>query len=362
MQKYWEAIENEDVDEMERQYVSGNRDFTDELLADALSTGNLGILNFVADRFPNYRNDMYQDSWDNFLADPEKYRNHLRWAVSRGWKDFPQLYQVVRDALIGDELSLLQILGEEGIIRPVVDQDGNLTDNGKLRKAYFDSTVPVPRYPGTGRPKLPTDTHTSCSSRLPTQIIPVSRYDGLYYGIQPGFVGCGTFYFYEPAGDWFLSFDRIFICGNKVHASYTLETAAGVPPDQTAAFRILKSMDLINFYCRILQGPQDPAATVLTQAVSETIVVQMNPYYEAEGKYIGNAYLGNFDDLDQPICQLARKAGYDVVLLQREPGETRVVTEILDVRDRQVSSQSICLGGPLELKPLQAAKPAIWYP
>lgn len=46
------------------------------------------------------------------------------------------------------------------------------------------------------------------------------------------------------------------------------------------------------------------------------------------------------DFMDQSLCRLAQYFGYDTVLLQREVGKERVVSEILDTRPREVSYKS----------------------
>lgn len=67
------------------------------------------------------------------------------------------------------------------------------------------------------------------------------------------------------------------------------------------------------------------------------------------------------DFTDQYICRRARELGYDTVLSQRDTGETRVVTEILDVRPRQMSYQSICKER-FDVSTHPPKYPTVWFP
>ncbi len=71
-------------------------------------------------------------------------------------------------------------------------------------------------------------------------------------------------------------------------------------------------------------------------------------------------------DLDQIICVTGKKLAYDTIILQREPGVRRVVSEILDTRVRNISYSSICHPPSdinLYFKSLVATRnyPTVWY-
>jgi hypothetical protein len=89
----------------------------------------------------------------------------------------------------------------------------------------------------------------------------------------------------------------------------------------------------------------------------------MNPMFENidTGEYLATELVALTDRLDQYICLKAQQAGYDTILLQREPGETRAVTEILDVRDRHVSYENICKD-TFEVPTHPTKYPTIWFP
>lgn len=57
-------------------------------------------------------------------------------------------------------------------------------------------------------------------------------------------------------------------------------------------------------------------------------------YRDKFGTYIGSEIYAELDELDHILCIHARQLGFDTILLQREPGEHRVVTVILDTRSQ----------------------------
>jgi len=66
------------------------------------------------------------------------------------------------------------------------------------------------------------------------------------------------------------------------------------------------------------------------QPIKELGINSLYPCHEQTSKW--EPGLGAFDLLDQPICRLAKFLHLDTIVLQREMGEYRAVTEILDTR------------------------------
>jgi hypothetical protein len=77
----------------------------------------------------------------------------------------------------------------------------------------------------------------------------------------------------------------------------------------------------------------DDIVTVKIDALGKNVPIQENRLATLFSKA---------DFMDQQICRLARHFGFDTVILQREIGEKRIVTEVLDTRNREVSYQSFC--------------------
>ena len=72
--------------------------------------------------------------------------------------------------------------------------------------------------------------------------------------------------------------------------------------------------------------------------------------------YNGNLF-GKSDYLDQPLVQLARRFGYDTIILQREIGEYNIVTEVLDCRNLGVVNIS-----EISANQTKYRYPLIWTP
>lgn len=206
--------------------------------------------------------------------------------------------------------------------------------------------------------------------------LPVSRYEDLYHGkseIKQEF--CGTFYFFEPESEMLLNMGKTLIAGNKVDALLKLQP--NIPINKSFAFNAY--LDIVNniyqqgYYIDnniIHNFPQDIVDKKLFRQEVESVfglvtknsrnekdieVVYVdnkiyNNFYEEirvkddklEEIYWGNRFTEAWDYLDQIICQEARKQGYDTIILQREAGENRINTEILDTRRRQESYQNLC--------------------
>lgn len=91
--------------------------------------------------------------------------------------------------------------------------------------------------------------------------------------------------------------------------------------------------------------------------------VPMNPLGEnKEGLYLGNYGFGFFDGIDIPLYLMGKELGYDTILLQHEYGEYRSVTEILDIRPRNISYESICRIPDCSINFGSDNHPLIWLP
>lgn len=96
--------------------------------------------------------------------------------------------------------------------------------------------------------------------------------------------------------------------------------------------------------------------------ITSTTGNKINFFYDLpDNTHWKGGLFGLLDYLDQPLCKLAREKGYDSILLQREYGETRAVTEILDTRDRGTSYRRICKE-PIAQRYHESRHPTIWYP
>lgn len=286
-----------------------------------------------------------------------------------------------------------------------------------LNTAYRKRDIDVLRYPQTGRPI--TDMPFAGNNCVRgDDYLPVVRYESLYYS-QETLISdvCGTFYFYEPDSSNYLHLGKRLIAANKVDAILKLEgypnglpyifdstlnpfTLTFIPSLSITAiltladeFRenwdydykykyltdprivtreqdeIISDLDLITkrirdietYFRTLLQSELDIDSNYIRTDNGSINSVYKELYnLRKHSKYQGNRMLGEFDYLDQPICKLANEQGYDTIILQREPGETRAVTEILDVRSRRESYQNICKTN-IKFDIPTTQHPTIWY-
>lgn len=91
-------------------------------------------------------------------------------------------------------------------------------------------------------------------------------------------------------------------------------------------FRYIVDRCMIPFYNTILRNSND---------VTQLFCVETTPLYPSDRSDFwneSNMEPDSHDYLDQAICWFGRLLGLDTIILQHEIGETRSVTEILDVR------------------------------
>lgn len=226
-----------------------------------------------------------------------------------------------------------------------------------FERAYHTPLYPIPRYTLTGRPITDMSylrTKKMCTGK---HYLPVIRYQSLYYEkLYTTEKFCGTFYFFEPSSEYFLSLGRFLIANNKVDAYLQLTMMYNETPvilDEIEKDDIDASLSSV-----ILEREKDASELHPFQRKELTPL-----YYDETGEYRGKDYLGHYDKLDQAICWLARKSGFNTVILQREPGETRVVTEILDTRPREESFQNFCQIRDITFHQLASKSccPTIWF-
>lgn len=139
---------------------------------------------------------------------------------------------------------------------------------------------------------------------------------------------CGTFFYYEPDSTVFLRATNILFCPNKICAMAYL-----IGIDETA--KIFDS----DFKVGTQQYHRTRVREVLDATSWNGVITEM--------------LVGNFDftihypemyaledRFDQLLCNAARDR-FELVVLTSMTGETRVVTEILDTRSRNLSFQSL---------------------
>ncbi len=248
----------------------------------------------------------------------------------------------------------------------------------KYKKAHLKTDlVKYPKYPGSQRLVARMD---FAEGKNPPDgfYLPVLRYEGLYFAPDPYY--CGKFFFYQPGSHIYIHLGNARFFASKVQAYFTLvnevgPNASGVLLHSTVDENALidragvRQMETFHFN-------QYPYSEELLLAIFESPNFKgyFSDYYscsseffipKVQDQYVRSRYfnvllsegdmplddpimpilfpsvnpknvtpveVGEFDFLDQPICNLARELGIDTIILQHEIGSTDCVTEILDTR------------------------------
>lgn len=201
-----------------------------------------------------------------------------------------------------------------------------------------------------------------------TSLIPISRYsEGMHKGMFHGtdILGeeaekynlyCGTFYYWEPESEVYLSVkkDRMFYAVNKIGAAYQLlqhkdQTSTEVVEELEQELKNSAHSyvwEVINFGIKNYRKRRPVTDADIEQLIKysldepNTLPLTEDLRNPKTGEYVNEVYAVD-DELDQPLCIAAKELGYDVIVLGRCAGLRRTVTEILDTRSRSDSLKSL---------------------
>lgn len=214
-------------------------------------------------------------------------------------------------------------------------------------------------------------------------VIPVTRYAygmsrGAYYEVETTQKFCGTFYYIEPESSTYLAYRNPLIARTKTNAFLELLKMLNIPKLNHDSFfeqlrkaktlaerRRLEDEQTYSVHKDMFDNPDelsykwamaDPSfppdlcmtpqelierfpSFVRKEKLNIELAHQLAPIKRYMGQFIG--LYASEDDLDQDICKLASQAGYDVIILTHMVGSHKVVSEVLDVRDRAVSFDNL---------------------
>lgn len=268
----------------------------------------------------------------------------------------------------------------------------------------------------SGRSKVGRiESQNLCNHQSGGNYLPVTRYESLYFKNnnltleQRHQQFCGKFYFYETDSDIFLNLGNCLVSANKVDAMIKLL----IKNDNIVSMQggnIINSLinnnyqtlltcllDVVNLYLPtlgqssnyyydngihnfpldVIDSDIDNQLTTvldfLTKIVyndldiainsinfNNTIVDSIyNKYQNSKIEYVGDKLVELWDHLDQPICNLAKKLGYDTIILQREAGKMQVNSEILDTRLN--SYDYLCKDSSFNIKTVNSKFNTIWF-
>lgn len=196
-------------------------------------------------------------------------------------------------------------------------------------------------------------------SEIPTlmNIIPITRYAhgmsrGLYHNDdnndEHSEKFCGTFYYYEIKSTTFLRYNTSLRFFNKYQAMKYLigqKKEINIETDE-----IIKGLEQDDIFMDFVNGilPKDLMLT-------PTEAYDICPSFQEDKsrynvrqlpriKHYAGVYLGLYaleDELDQPLCILARSLNIDIIILESMVGSHQVVTEVLDSRSRDESFSNL---------------------
>jgi len=216
--------------------------------------------------------------------------------------------------------------------------------------------------------------------------IPVLRYQ---YGDKGGYYAgtvteedkkwCGSFYYFEKDSPYLLRATTYIVYRNKYDAYYNLKklvpvhTITSALQDLGEDVEALKAFahyhplytkdftsDLINFFIDVIAGTRYKTIDTYYQAKElyklyalggKKVNLTPNIYADPEigslidatshsTRYITEAYADE-DRFDQAICLLAKEVGIECIVLTHMAGKTRIVSEVLDTRNRDLSFSNV---------------------
>lgn len=179
---------------------------------------------------------------------------------------------------------------------------------------------------------------------LENVLIPVIRYQqGMsgYLTSGDSELSYGTFYYYEPESPCFLHSIKTLVSWNKITAC--LDFGIDIEIVQQMLYEKVKDRIMINEFDEAIDlYPKDMGLnTYGTKREQWNQVVEfyrdrnLNPLIHLPDMYAVE------DIFDELLHKTAIEKKIDMILLKYMTGETRVVTEIYDVRDRKISFENL---------------------
>jgi hypothetical protein len=209
-------------------------------------------------------------------------------------------------------------------------------------------------------------------------LIPVVRYSksiegGIYYNEDKESNFCGTFYYWEPDSKIYLNmgekknfnyFETKVECASKILNYYsTSKLKNKLKPElqelesdlnivlNTIARQFYKYEELYITDEQVDNGLniKDITNDILDFMSGDTpkyLTVDSIENYKSTktGQILSDIFYAAEDQLDQSICNIAKKIELDVIILAKMMGTNRVVTEILDTRSRMTSIKNLVYG------------------
>lgn len=285
--------------------------------------------NFVSCLFKSPRNQDYYDSIRPFLiTDPNSknsvVRNYLSFNIPRNFITQILLYESGRPVA-----DVSQYLKKFSIPTKLISGEVNVLSN--LDDPYYICDVQDGQY---------TD-----------RFVPVVRYQkGMSGYLTTGDWNpemCGTFYYFEPQSEFLLSFNTVLVTWNKITGC--LDLGISLQEVYQMLYQRMRneffeteysdqsSEDMEEIY------PDGIGYNVHGETLEEQwfeVVLQYRDRDLDPMEHIPEMYAVE-DIFDQLICKTGREKGIEGIVLKYMTGKTRVVTEVVDTRERRESFENI---------------------
>lgn len=168
--------------------------------------------------------------------------------------------------------------------------------------------------------------------------IPVVRYgkssdEGYCYTCEdPTEKFCGKFYYYEPGSNIYLHAKKVLITQNKFTAMLHLFDTETINYVINTVDKHGNIIDFNTFDESCYEGYYDPLCVELNyQKWGDFFNALKDGSYDV-GTYKSSLYAIE-DRFDQLICKRAKLYGFDVVIFSMMTGQSRIVSELMDVRE-----------------------------
>jgi hypothetical protein len=214
--------------------------------------------------------------------------------------------------------------------RPVTDIS-IITKPGEKRH-WHDLSRAVPY-----RPLHPYLANFTNGLHVSPLLLPIVRYEagmsrGLYYETAEGEF-CGTYFYFEPDSGFYLESDTTYVASNKISAAIQLGLSVEkLYRDEAESWGRGRADPLAAYLAEF--GYHDRKLTaeeLLVRIIHESLLIDDKNYRTAAHPHYA------FEDvLDQPLCMVGREMGVDCFLFKYCSTRTRVVSEVLDNRPRDI--------------------------
>lgn len=181
-------------------------------------------------------------------------------------------------------------------------------------------------------------------------VLPVIRYESRGLGIYTQNIHsnkkyCGTFYYFEPESEYMLKSNKTLVAVNKLFAYHYLMTN-NKSMSQSELYKYIYDFDMIDIKYGKLEDIEYEDYFIHVRnnhkLMSKLHILERMIQRDYDFNKSEKSLYASEDEIDQPLCKLAREEGYDTVVLMRMQGKKRIVSEVLDVRERNISYNNIC--------------------